>query len=176
MFLLSLPGPILDGVAQGELTLAQALLLRGFPEGAHRGFFRIVTECRLTFQEARKAAEWIGDSRPGGRDEAELIDEEAIRQVLNETTDPRQKAQLLFSVLNKRRHPLLESWKARFASALSQLAVQEKDIRVSHDPTFETTQIKGRSGRPEPEFRQRLATLSEAIGEGKIERLFRALS
>ena len=177
-FLLSLPGPILEGVAQGELTLAQALLLRGLPEGAHRGFFRIVTECRLTFQEARKAAEWIRETAGReGRDEAELIDEEAIRQVLNETTDPRQKAQLLFSVLNKRRHPLLESWKARFASARSQLSAQEKEIRVSHDPTFETTQIKVQiRAASEPEFRQRLATLSEAIREGKIERLFRALS
>lgn len=177
-FLLSLPGPILEGVARGELTLAQALLLRGLPEGAHRGFFRIVTECRLTSQEARKAAEWIREAAGReGRDEAELIDEEAIRQVLNETTDPRQKAQLLLSVLNKRRHPLLESWKARFASARSQLSAQEEDIQVSHDPTFETTQIKVQiRAASEPEFRQRLATLSEAIREGKIERLYRALS
>jgi hypothetical protein len=177
-FLLSLPVPILEGVARGELTLAQALLLRGLPEGAHRGFFRIVTQCRLTAQEARKAAEWIREAAGReGKDEAELIDEEAIRQILNETTDPRQKAQLLLSVLNKRRHPLLESWKARFASARAQLSAQEKDIQVSHDPTFETTQIKVLiRATCEAEFRQRLATLSEAVREGKIERLFRTLS
>ena len=126
----------------------------------------------------RKAAEWIREAAGReGRDEAKLIDEEAIRQILNESIDPRQKAQLLLSVLNKRRHPLLESWKARFASARSQLSAQEKDIQVSHDPTFETTQIKVQiRAASEPEFRQRLATLSEAIREGKIERLFRALS
>ena len=177
-FLLSLPEPILAGMARGELTLAQALLLRGLPEGAHRGFFRIVTECRLTFQEARNAAEWIRETAGReGRDEAELVDEEAIRQVLNETADPRRKAQLLFSQLNKRRFPLLESWKARFASARSQLGAQERDIQVFHDPTFETTQIKVQiRAASEPEFRQRLETLSEAARQGKIERLFRALS
>ena len=177
-FLLSLPEQILQGVARGELTLAQALLLRGLPEGAHRGFFRIVTECGLTSQEARKAAEWIREAAGReGKNEAELIDEEAIRQVLNETTDPRRKARLLFSVLNKRRYPLLESWKARFASARSHLSAQEKDFQVSHDPTFETTQIKVQiQAASEPEFRQRLATLSEATREGKIERLFQALS
>jgi hypothetical protein len=177
-FLLSLPEPILERVARGELTLAQTQLLRGLPEGAHRGFFRIVTECRLTFQEARKAAEWIREA--AGREgigEAELIDEEAVRQILNETTDPRRKAQLLLAMLNKRRYPLLESWKARFASARSQLGAREEDIRISHDPTFETTQIKVQiRAASEPDFRQRLATLSKAIREGKIERLFRALS
>jgi len=177
-FLLSLPEPILEAVARGELTIAQALLLRGLPEGAQMGFFRIVTDCRLTSQEARKAADWIREAAGReGRDEAELIDEEAIRQVLNETTDPRQKARLLFSVLNERRYPLLESWKARFASARSQLNAQEEDIQVSHDPTFETTQIKVQiRAASEPEFRKRLATLSEAAREGKIEELFRALS
>jgi len=177
-FLLSLPEPILESVARGELTLAQTLLLRRLPEGAHKGFFRIVTECRLTSQETRKAAEWIREAAGReGRGEAELIDEEAIRQILNEKTDPRRKAQLLLSVLNKRRYPLLESWKARFASARSQLGAPEEDIRVSHDPTFETTQIKVQiRAASEPEFRQRLATLSEAIREGKIERLFRTLS
>jgi len=177
-FLLSLPGPILEGVAQGELTLAQALLLRGLPESAHRGFFRVVTQCRLTYQEARKAAEWIREAAGReGKEEAELIDEEGIRQVLNETTDPRDKAQQLFSVLNKRRYPLLESWKARVAAARSQISAKEKDIQVSHDPTFETTQIKVQiRAASEPEFRKRLATLYEATREGRIERLFRALS
>ena len=89
----------------------------------------------------------------------------------------RRRAQLLLSVLNKRRHPLLESWKARFASVRSQLKAQEEDIQVCHDPTFETTQIKVQiRAASEPEFRQRLATLSEAVREGKIDRLFRALS
>ena len=177
-FLLSLPDPILEAVARSKLTLAQALLLRGLPEGAHMGFFRIVTECSLTSQEARKAAEWIREAAGReDRDPAELIGEEAIRQVLNETTDPRQKARLLFSVLSRRRHPLLDSWKARFASARSQLSVREEDIQVSHDPTFETKQIRVQiQAASEPEFRQRLATLSEAAREGKIEGLFRALS
>jgi hypothetical protein len=137
-----------------------------------------VTQCRLTSQEARKAAEWIREAAGReGKDEAELIDEEGIRQVLNETTDPRDKAQQLFSVLNKRRYPLLESWKARVAAARSQISAKEKDIQVSHDPTFETTQIKVQiRAASEPEFRKRLATLCEATREGRIERLFRALS
>ena len=177
-FLLSLPRSILEGVARGDSTFAQALLLRGLSHRAHTGFFRIVTECRLTYQEARKAAEWIRDAASReGRTEAELIEDEGIRQILNETGDPRQKARLLLSELNGLRHPLLESWKARFASARARLTARDRDIQVFHDPTFETTQIKVQiRATSEPEFRQRLAALSEAAREGKIDAIFRALS
>ncbi len=177
-FLLSLPEPILQGVARGELALAQALLLRGLPEGATIGFFRIMTECGLTVQEARKAAEWIREAAGReGKDEGALIDEEAIRRLLNESTDRRHKARRLLAALNERRHPLLESWKARFASVRSQISGRDQGIQVSHDPTFETTEVKVQiRAASEPEFNQRLATLSEASREGKITRLFQALT
>jgi ParB-like chromosome segregation protein Spo0J len=176
-FLLSLAPPILEGVARAEMSLAQALLLRGLPEGAHWGFYRIVTECRLTSQEARKAAEWIREAaRREGRDEKEFIDQEGIRQILEEKADPRRKAQLFFSALKGRRYPLLESWNARFARARSPFNARQDEIQVSHDPTFETTQIRVRiRATSEAEFRQRIETLSEAIREGRIAELFQAL-
>jgi ParB-like chromosome segregation protein Spo0J len=177
-FLLSLSEPILQGVARGELALAQALLLRRLPQGVHLAFFRIMTECGLTSQESRKAVQWVQET--AGREEREVADilqEEAIQKVLNENTDPRRKARLLFSVLSKLRHPLLEFWKDRFASVRSQLSTQDKNIRVSHDPTFETTQIKVQiQAASESELRERLATLSEAAREGKIEELFQTLA
>ena len=177
-FLLSLPRSILDGVARGEPTFAQALLLRGIPDRARAGFCRIVTECKLTYQEARKAAEWIiEEASREGKTEAELIENDEFKQIMNETTDPRQKARLLLPALNRRRYPLLDSWKARFTSARSQVTGRETDIQVFHDPTFESTRIKVQiQANSEPEFRQRLAALSEAAREGKIEQLFRALS
>lgn len=176
-FLLSLSEPILQGVARGKVALAQALLLRGFREETRPGFFRIMTECGLTVQESRKAAEWIREiAGREGRDAAELVHDEEILLILNEKGDPRQKARRLLKVLRRQRHPLLESWRARFVSARSQIT-QDRGIQISHDPTFETTQIKVQvQAASEPEFNRRLATLSEALRQGKIEGLFQVLS
>jgi ParB-like chromosome segregation protein Spo0J len=176
-FLLSLPGPILDSVARGELGLTQVLLFRRLPGTAHPGFFRILTECGLTSQEARKATEWIREVARREEREAAVIIDEANQELIGDAGDPRSRARHLFSFLSRRRYPLLESWKARFASARSQLSEGDEGIGVSHDPTFETTEIKVQvRAASEPEFRQRLAALSEALKEGKIRKLFEALS
>jgi hypothetical protein len=104
------------------------------------------------------------------------MEDEGILDILDGTADPRHKARLLFTLLEKRRYPLLASWKARFAAARSRLGVQEGDIQVSHDPTFETTLVRVQIlAASEPEFKQRLETLSEAAREGRIEGLFQAL-
>ena len=177
-FLLSLPETILQNIARNRVVLAQALLLKGFREEARPGFCRIMTECGLTVQESRKAAEWIREiAGREGRGTADLVQDEEVLRIINENADPRQKARRLFAVLTRRRHPLLESWRARFLSARSQISAQDRGIQVSHDPTFETTQIKVQiQATSEPEFSRRLAALSEAARQGKIERLFRALS
>jgi hypothetical protein len=108
---------------------------------------------------------------------SDFLEEVVTRPVLNETTSPQQKAQRLLSALRSRRFPLIESWNARFASARSQIIAKDKGIQVAHDPTFETTRIKVQiQATSAPEFRQRLEALSEATREGKIERLFQALS
>lgn len=177
-FLLALPEPILDGLARGELSFGQALLLRGLPEETQTLFSRIMIECGLTLQEARKAADWMFEaSRREGTHAAQWIAEEVIPRALNGTAGPRQKAQRLFAELHRRRYPLLESWKARFASARSGIGARDEGIEVSHDPTFETTQVRVqiRAGSA-AEFRKRLETLSDAVSQGKIERLFQALS
>jgi ParB-like chromosome segregation protein Spo0J len=177
-FLLSLSEPILQGLARGELTLAQALLLRRLPQEVQEGFFRIMTECGLTSQESRKAVDWVQETaRREQTETAAIVREQALQGVLKEQTDPRRKARLLFDALSRRRYPLLESWKDRFASVRSRLSPQDRGIRVSHDPTFETTQIQVMiQAASEPEFRERLAILSEAAEEGTIEELFQTLS
>ncbi len=177
-FLLSLPEAILLEIAGNKIVLAQALLLREFPAGVRPGFFRIMTECGLTIQEARKAAEWIREiAGREGRRVIDLVRDEAILGIINEKADPRRKARRLFAVLTRRRHPLLESWRARFLAARSQVSAQDRGIRISHDPTFETSRIKVQiEASSESEFNRRLAALSEAARGGRIERLFRALS
>jgi hypothetical protein len=101
-----------------------------------------MSDCRLTLQESRRAAEWVLEAAGReGKGPREFLEEKDIRRIMNAREAPRQKAQRLFSLLRKRRFPLLESWKARFASACSQMGIQEKGIQISHDPTFETTQI-----------------------------------
>jgi len=177
-FILSLADPIREGLARDELSLGQALLLRGFPVDAHGAFFRVMTECGLTLQESRKAAQWTLEAAAReGRGTSDFLEEVVTRPVLNETTSPQQKALRLFSALRNRRYPLIESWNARFASARSQISAKNKGIHVTHDPTFETTRIKVQiQATSAPEFMQRLETLSEAAREGKIERLFQALS
>lgn len=177
-FILTLPETILKGLALGTLSIGQALLLKGFPPSAQEPFFRVMTGCGLTLQESRKASEWILEAaRREGKDPEELIGEEAVRCVLEEKAAPREKARTLLSILQSRRRPLLTAWKARFATACGQFAADDKGIRVSNDPTFETTEIRVQiQARSEPEFRQRLETLSGALQDGKISRLFQALS
>jgi hypothetical protein len=176
-FLLSLARPILDSVARGGLGLAQILLFRRLPGAAHAGFFRILTECGLTSQEARKAADWILDAARREEKQAAAIIEDANREILGDPGDPRSKARRLFAILSRRRYPLLESWKARFASARSKVGEREEGIGVSHDPTFESTQIRIEiRAASEPEFRRRLAKLSGALEEGRIRSLFEAVS
>jgi hypothetical protein len=177
-FILGLTDPILEGLSRGELSLGQALLLRRFPEDAHGMFFRVMTECGLTFQEARKAAGWILEAaRREGKRTLEIIEEETAGSGLNEATNPRGKAQRLLSALRGRRYPLVASWEARFASARSQISARHKGIQVSHDPTFETTKIKVQiQATSSTEFTQRLEALCETAREGKIDRLFQALS
>ncbi len=177
-FLLSLPESILKAVARGKLALAQALLLRGLPAEAVIGFARIMTECGLTIQESRNAAAWTREAAGRqGKDVEELLKEQEIQQALSERSEPRQRASRLLSILRELRYPLMESWKARFASAQSQISGRDSGIRISHDPTFETTrlgiQIQAAS---ESEFNERLGILNEAAGQGKITRLFEALS
>jgi ParB-like chromosome segregation protein Spo0J len=177
-FVLSLPKPILDGLASGSLSLGQALLLRGVPVEERLPLSRVMTECGLTFQESREALEWILDI--SGREKkgpSEILDDRHVRSILAGPGGPRQKAQPLLSVLRNRRYPLLESWKERFASARSQLGSEDKGIRVSHDPTFETSEIRLQiSARSEAELSERLEILSCSLQEGKIRRLFQALS
>ena len=177
-FILSLAEPIREGLARDELSLGQALLLRGFPVDAHGVFFRVMTECGLTLQESRNAAQWTLEAAAReGKGTSDFLEEVVAPPVLNETTSPQQKAQRLFSALRSRRFPLIESWNARFASARSQISAKDKGIQVTHDPTFETTRIKVQiQATSAPEFRQRLESLSEAAREGKIEGLFQALS
>jgi ParB-like chromosome segregation protein Spo0J len=177
-FILTLAEPIREGLARDELSLGQALLLRGFPAEAHGVFFRAMTECGLTLQESRKAAQWTLEAAAReGKGTSDFLEEVVPRPVLSETTSPQQKAQRLFSALRNRRYPLIESWNARFASARSQISARDKGIHVTHDPTFETTRIKVQiQATSAPELRKRLETLSEAAREGKIEGLFQALS
>ena len=177
-FILGLAHPIREGLARGELSLGQALLLRRFPEEAHERFFRVMTECGLTFQEARKAAGWILEAaRREGKHTLEVIEAEAVRSGLSKATHPRAKAQRLLSALRSRRYPLVAAWEARFASARSQISARDKGIQVSHDPTFETTRIKVQiQATSAIEFRHKLEALCKTEREGKINRLFEALS
>ncbi len=177
-FLLSLPEPIRRSVALGELNLAQALLLKGLPEPAAMSFARLMCECGLTIQESRNAAAWIREiAAREGKEPEELIDEQTIQEAFNGASAPRERARRVLALLNERRHPLLESWRARFAIARSRISGPEGGIRVSHDPTFETTRIGVQiQAASETEFNQRLAILSEAAEQGKIAKLFQALS
>jgi hypothetical protein len=177
-FVLALANPILECLARGDLSLGQALLLSRFPQDTRAMFCRVMTECGLTFQEARKAAEWfLETARREGKGPLELIEEESARCCLSETTNPRKKAQRLLSALRSRRFPLVASWEARTASIRSQISTKDKGIQVLHDPTFETTQIKVQiQAASAPEFRQRLETLWRTAREGKFERLFQALT
>lgn len=177
-FLLSLSEPVQRAVAGGELALAQALLLGRIPASARPGFFHMMIECGLTAQEARQALAWVQEiAGREARTEAEVLGDEAIQGILKEGTDPRRKARLLFSHLSRQRQPLLESWKARFASVRSRITAQDESIRVSHDPTFETTQIRVQiQASSEDEFDRRLTLLADALRQGKIRRLFEALS
>jgi hypothetical protein len=177
-FLLSLGDPILECLARGDLSLGQALLLKRFPEDAHGMFCLLVAECGLTFQETRKAAEWILETvRREGRGPLEFIKEEASRCGLNEPGNPREKAQRLLSALRGRRFPVVASWETRVASARSQITEKDKGIQVFHDPTFETTQVRVQiQAASAPEFHQRLKSLCETSEEGKFEGLFHALS
>ena len=177
-FILSLDEPIREALAREELSLGQVLLLRGFPVGAHGVFCRVMTECGLTLQESRKAALWCLEAAAReGKGTSEFLEEVVTGPVLNEATSTQHRAQRLFTVLRNRRYPLAESWKARFASAWSQVNAQDKGIRVIHDPTFESTWIKVQiQATSAPEFTMRLETLAEAAREGKIEGLFQAMS
>jgi ParB-like chromosome segregation protein Spo0J len=177
-FILSLAKPIRERLARDELSLGQALLLRGFPVDAHEVFCRVMTECGLTLQESRKAAQLTLDAAAReGREASDFLEEVVSRPVLDQATGLQQKAQRLFSALRNRRYPVIESWNARFASARSQISAKDKGIHVTHDPTFESTWIKVQiQATSAPEFRQRLETLSEATQQGKIEELFQAMS
>lgn len=176
-FILTLPEPILEGLAHSKMSLGQALLLRRFPASAQEPFFRVMTGSGLTLQESRKAAEWILESaRREGKGPRELIGEDVLRSTLEGNGAPREKARTLLSALHGKRHPRLTAWKDRFAAACAQVAPTDEGVRVSHDPTFETTEIRVQiRARSEPEFRQRLETLSGALQEGRIEGLFQAL-
>jgi len=78
--------------------------------------------------------------------------------------------------LREKRFPLMESWKARVNTAQSQTGIQGKGLHISHDPTFETTQIKIQlKVRSEAELINRLEVLSLAIQEGRMKKLFSAL-
>lgn len=177
-FILTLANPILECLARGDLSLGQALLLKKFPEEAHGVFCRTMTECGLTFQEARKAAEWILETaRREGQGPLELLEEEGARCGLGENTKAREKAQRLLRALHLRRFPVLASWEARIASIRSQIRAKDKGIQVFHDPSFETTQVKVQIlAASASEFRGRLETLVETVSEGSFERLFQALS
>jgi hypothetical protein len=177
-FILSLAEPIREGLARDELSLGQALLLRGLPVDAHGVFFRVMTECGLTLQESRKAAQWILEAAAReGKGASDFLEEVATRPVLNEAASPQQKAQGLFSALHTRRYPLIESWNARFATVRSKISAVDRGIHVTHDPTFETSRIKVQiQATSAPEFRQRLETLSAAAQGGTIEELFDAVS
>ncbi len=130
-------------------------------------------------RRSRKAAEWItGGSQAGGKrrggthrrggDPAGSLDE---------TTDPRQKAQAAFVGAEQAKAPASGVLEGSVCVGPVQVSARIEVIQGYHDPTFETTQIKVQiRAASEPEFRQRLATLFEASREGKIERLFRALA
>ena len=60
-FVLSLPEPILHGLAQEKVSFGQVQLLRMLPEHWRLGFYELMTACEFTLQESRRAAEWLLD-------------------------------------------------------------------------------------------------------------------
>ncbi len=177
-FILSLPEPVIRGLAQGRISLAQAQILKRFPAEARLLFYRLEADCKLTLQESRQASEWILDTaRADHVEPGELMKEEPLGPLPADDTPPRQRAQKLLSFLRSKRYPLLESWKERAASAISQTGVRDKGIRISHDPTFETSQVRiqiqAGSGA---DLKNQLVQLTEAMQAGRIEKIFQALS
>ena len=176
-FLLSLPEAVLDGLADGRISLGQAQLLRLFPPDRRVRFCGLMTACELTLQESRQVAEWILDCF-GGENSSEGTDEgcEVWQCLPAEGLSPRQRAQRLLSTLRHRRYPELESWKQRFAAACLQAGIGGEGIRVAHDPAFESTEVRVEiRARSETELSDRIDQLSRASTRGRLKPLFEAL-
>jgi glycosyltransferase involved in cell wall biosynthesis len=177
-FILGLPHTVRNGLAQGRISLGQALLLQGFPTDARTHFYRIMLDCGLTLQESRKAAEWIHavGLRDWG-DPFKYMEDPALTNILQASMPARQKAGRLLSALRKRRFPVLETWEAKVAAAHSQLGVKDKGVQITHDPSFETTQIRIQiQGKSRDELGHKLERLHRAIREGRMDPLFQALT
>jgi hypothetical protein len=179
-FVLSLPAAVLDGLAEGRISLGQAQLLRLFPADRHEGFYRLMTACALTFQESRQAAEWILDLRNRAGSEAgekQGAVERLCEDLAREGIPPRQRAQSLVTLLRQLKFPLLESWREHFEEACLQAGLRQPGVRVSPDPSFETTEVRVELRvRSETELAAAIEHLSRASRQGKTRALFEALA
>ena len=177
-FILTLPETLLNGIALGKISLGQALLLKPFPGHLRFTFYRFMTECELSLQESRQAAEWMLDTSHGeitcpGPENPE----EPLASLLAEEGSPGRKTKKLFAAIRKKRFPLLESWQERFDSVRRESGFTGKGIRLLHDPTFETTRIRVQvEAESEPEFSRRIDWISHAVEKGTIRKIFQALS
>lgn len=176
-FILTLPESLLNSLARESISLGQAQLIKPFSEPTRLLLFRIMDACNLTLQESRLVVEWFQDrleqdilkEKPG-------MDPDPIERVLTESPSPRKRSEHLLALLRRMRYPMLESWKDRFHAAVRDLSLPGKDIRISHDPTFETTgirvQILARSDR---DFSEKIDLLSQVAREGRMRSIFNAL-
>lgn len=177
-FILTLAEAVLDGIALGRISLGQALLLKPFGNRTRILLYRLMDECELTLQESRQAAEWMLDmAHTESKGPGLEINEGFLDSPFAEGLPPRHKTKELLSMLRKKRFPLLVSWQERFDSTRKQSGLPAKGIRISHDPTFETTRVRVQfHAESEAEFTQTIDWISQAVLQGEVRRIFQALS
>jgi len=176
-FILTLPEPMLHSLARGTLSMGQAQLIRPFSDGTRLFLVRVMEACSLTLQESRQVAEWFQDRL--GQDilmEKPGMGPGSVERLLTETLSPRKRAEKLLTLFRRMRYPMWESLKERFHEAKKGLGLPDRDIRISHDPTFETTEIRVQilAGSCN-DFQAKIDLLSRASQEGKVRKIFDVL-
>lgn len=176
-FLLSLSELVRLKVATAQLSYGQALLLRGFPVESRDLFCDLMIGCALNLQESRQAAQWVREvCLRESEDPLRLLESLRSAAAVDERRPPRKNAQAFLGALRRRRYPALEAARARFETAWKETGLEKAEIQVSHDPTFETSELRLQiSADSEDVLRERVDALRRALDQGSFRKVFFSL-
>ncbi|MEW6444129.1 MAG: ParB N-terminal domain-containing protein [bacterium] len=177
-FLLSLPPAILSRLAEGGITVGQALLLKELPEAAREPVSSLMEGLGFNLQESRQAVEWILEiCRRDGREPLGFIEALTAEALQGADIPPsRRSAQRFLAALRSERFPHLDSWTRRREKVIEGTGLGREGVQVSVDPTFETSRIRIQvSADSEKQLQDRIEALHRAAREGKLEEIFRLL-
>lgn len=175
--ILDLEPEIKDALAEGKITIGHAFLLVQVPREYRGVFFSWITGCALNTSEARQVVSWaVETARRNAVEPGTYIRSRGFEEIVSEPASPRRRAQRLFSRIRRERFPTMEAWEEGLGRARKEAGI-EPMVHVSHDPTFETpalsfTMRASSSG----ELEAKVETVSRALREGRLERLFRCVT